>query len=242
MREGFAKIPTGARFRADVAPEATLSLLDEVNRRYNTHHDRDLLPGTNDCFREVIEEHLQRRSTSPHLLECAAEDRKDLHRTICDAVKLARADSTWKKVPKRPYSLATKFFHFLFPDTFAIVDEQAASSIASWRFFAFECEVPAKANERVEFSFQKLADKSASGYLGVLEFYSLVWDAASTELRDEALRVTRDVEQFLRRSPETGRARFTVLDLIDKLLWKASGNPIVLGIAQPPRSAQPSVS
>ncbi len=75
--------------------------------------------------------------------------------------------------------LSSKFLHFLLPDTFAIFDDQAATSIAMWRYFAFRCEAEAGASDSKQFSWDSIArDKSGSGYRGVLDFYHVVWSCA----------------------------------------------------------------
>jgi hypothetical protein len=103
-----------------------------------------------------------------------------------------------------------------------------------WRYFAFECEVDAKVRESEHFARRSIADdKSGSGYRGVLDFYRLVWSRSSNELRDEACSTASKFQTQIQKRYGTLRAKFTVLDLVDKLLWRGAGNPVVLGLATP---------
>ena len=88
----------------------------------------------------------------------------------------------------------------------------------------------------IEFSKESIAkDKSGSGYRGILDFYRVVWSHSSNELRDEACGTASLFQAHIQERYDAKRARFTVLDLVDKLLWKGNGNPVVLGLAMPQR-------
>jgi hypothetical protein len=172
----------------------------------------------------------RRHSTTMTLLDSSDTVRDEIHAVLVSSI--ARIKGTGSK---RPYSLASKFLHFLLPDTFAIFDDQAAASIAMWRYFAFECEVEGRADKSNQFSWRFIAeDKSGSGYRGVLDFYRVVWSSSSSKVCEEARRAASDFQTHIQERYDKKRARFTVLDLIDKLLWKGDGNPIVLGLAPAP--------
>jgi hypothetical protein len=119
------------------------------------------------------------------------------------------------------------------PESFAIADDQAAVSIATWRYFAFACENPnCKDGER--FNRKSTYDeKDGKGYKYILEFYQLVWLHATKDLRQQAEAVTSQLQALLRKHPNANQARITVLDLVDKLLWQANGNPFLLGVVTP---------
>lgn len=46
--------------------------------------------------------------------------------------------------------------------------------------------------------------------------------------------VKNRLNQHIRTQHDKQQVRFTAIDLIDKFLWKANGNPIVLGLPDPP--------
>jgi len=122
-------------------------------------------------------------------------------------------------VPGRPYSFVTKLLHFRCPDSFPICDSQAATSIQMWSYAAFEAE----GEQRDRFEWGALANTSGGGYKGVLEFYRRFWDAASESQRSRLAERAREMEGII-------HGRVTTLDLVDKLLWSATGDPLRLGL------------
>jgi hypothetical protein len=140
----------------------------------------------------------------------------EMARSIPDCLNAVRASGC-----KQPYSLLTKTLHFLFPDTFPIFDSQAAKSLWMWNLFAGQDVL------RVD----DIASGGGVGYSELMGVYRLVWWSADNELRNAARGAAKGLQQLLN---QNGTARVTVLDLIDKLLWHADGNPLMLGLAQPP--------
>jgi len=123
--------------------------------------------------------------------------------------------------------------HFIFPKSFVIYDSQAATSIAMWRNFAYECEDDTVAAETSRFSLKALLE-DGDRYKSFIEFYRILWSSVPEELRVETNRVAAELEEHLRTRHDNKQVQFTAIDLIDKVLWKANGNPIVLGLAEPP--------
>jgi hypothetical protein len=128
---------------------------------------------------------------------------------------------------KRPYSLTSKFLHFLFPELFVIDDSQAALSIWMWSLFAIAEEQP----ESRQFLSSRLQEKEGSGYAAMVRFYHQVWHSCTAKEQDRATLVATLVESYLRDGTGMNKARVTVLDIIDKHLWICNGNPIRLGLA-----------
>lgn len=118
----------------------------------------------------------------------------------------------------RHHSLLTKFLHFTYPDTFPIYDSRAAKSIQEWsRREHLEPQV------RRQFSFSRLSNTSGTGYAHLVNFYNLFWEVASSEERQ---RLDGVASEFT----HTVGAIVSKLDVVDKLLWGADGNPVKLGL------------
>lgn len=126
----------------------------------------------------------------------------------------------------RPYSLTTKFLHFLYSHLFAIYDAQARYSLWMWSLFAIGADQP----ESKQFALPRLLDTSGSGYPAMLSAYRLIWRSVSTEGRREAIKAARSLERLL----NVAGATVGPLSVIDLHLWKAAGDPIILGIAKAP--------
>lgn len=131
---------------------------------------------------------------------------------------------------KRPYSLTTKYLHFLFPDLFVIYDSQAAKSIWMWGLFAYGDGQP----EAGSLTVAKLSSTNASGYRDIMQCYHRIWHSCAPDERSRAVRAAKSLDAILVGEPDCQEARVSVLDLIDKHLWKCDGDPIRLGLASPP--------
>jgi len=57
----------------------------------------------------------------------------------------------------------------------------------------------------------------------LVEFYSQFWATARPEDRLQLQKVAKEMEDII-------GGRVTILDLVDKHLWTASGNPVILGL------------
>jgi hypothetical protein len=229
LRQRFAEHVVGEDFDDVTGSEESAKLLRHLNRVYGTRHDVKHLPAVYRFLMGAITGFRRDHPTNAALLDSSDSVRDDVHCVLASSI--ARIKETGSN---QPYSLASKFCRFLLPDTFPIFDDQAAASIAMWRYFAFECEVEAKTRESEHFTRRSIAnDKSGSGYRGVLDFYRLVWSTSSNELREKACGTASNFQTQIRERYDTPQAKFTVLDLMDKLLWKGAGNPVVLGLATP---------
>jgi len=146
---------------------------------------------------------------------CSEGDVKTLAEFVPEALDAIREAG----VPGRPYSFVTKLLHFCFPESFPICDSRAASSIQMWSYAAY----PDGGQDRERFEWGRLADPSGDGYDGVVEFYRRFWDAASAGQRSELAERSKEMERII-------GARVGILDLLDKLLWDAKGDPLPLGL------------
>ena len=146
---------------------------------------------------------------------------------VWETIRQILTDLRGQKI-RRDYSLVTKFLHFLFPNTVVIYDSQAAASIAVWRYFAFASEysqagADGEAPNADHYRYSTLADPSGSGYEYVCAFYRRFWASATEQERADLQRVSSELANTVRHS-------VTVTDLLDKLLWKANGNAVHLGL------------
>ncbi len=190
------------------------SILRELNWRYRTRYPLDQI---DDACQIVVEE-LEDRKWWHHrpapLLQCGKEE----SRAIADAIPhiLGRIG---ERGYRRPYSLLTKFLYFCFPECLPIYDAQVASSIQMWSYMAYRT----RGEEWQQFAIARTGDTSGQGYVAIVRFYRHLWNVASDSQRARLKALAVQAEATL-------GARVTVLDLIDKLLWRAAGDPLRLGL------------
>jgi hypothetical protein len=122
---------------------------------------------------------------------------------------------------RREYSLLTKFLYFTYPETFPIYDAQAARSVQEWAYFSFKEERNPK--ERTAFSFGTIGNLDGNGYRHLVEFYRRFWTEASPDDQVQLRKVADEMEGIV-------GAKVGVLDLLDKHLWMANGNRVLLGL------------
>jgi hypothetical protein len=133
----------------------------------------------------------------------------------------------------RNYSLLTKWLHFCFPETFAIYDRYAGKSIEAAIARIDSGQGPPR-SDKSQLEAARIGDSSGSGYIGLLNFYRLFWEAALTGGVDgQLLNVSVSNEAMIRAEPGGQAARVTTLDILDKLLWKAKGSMVTLGFDRP---------
>jgi hypothetical protein len=211
------------------ARDEGVSLFQEVNGRYRTRHAQAALPGLYDDFHAIIGKSAWLGSEAPRLLYCDEDQVSEIADTYLDILRLNA-----KRGDKRPFSLLTKFLHLCFPATFVIYDKQAALSVLTWSQHAFSA-LSATHPQRLQFD----ADNrhwvrhwdDRGWYEGLLRFYRLLWAAAQQAgLDGDLARVQLGLDQRLRTVKCAPEARLTVLDVIDSLLWQASGDAALLGL------------
>ena len=204
---------------AEMVASNDLELAEErlryLNGKYMTRYPLEHIPLTAGCIWNELRSRRWDVEKPPYLFGCSEEQKGKLSGLVpVILAAIAKADAP------RPYSLTTKYLHFCFPESFPICDNQAAESIQMWGYMAFDH----RGEEWQQFSWSRLVDTSGSGYRGVLEFYRRFWQAASDEQRSQLTEHARHLSDVVGGNVST-------LDLIDKLLWMASGDPLPLGLA-----------
>jgi hypothetical protein len=222
MRQEFSEIRWLVAQEAGSIRSRAVDRLERLNRDYRTRHPREDLPVLLDTSTELLARRGWQANEPPPLLGCTPADSDAIGGFLFELMSALAP-----KVRRRPYSLATKWLHFLFPESFPIYDAQAAGSIYQWSRTEPELTVA----ERGLFHPDRVMDAAGTGYRGIVEFYRRFWNAAGAgglqeELRDVAARLS----QRLATHPGCGAARVSVLDLVDKLIWRANGDGTVLGI------------
>jgi len=174
------------------------------------------LPIANDIVLDAVTNLYRKDGTNFRLLSSSDSERSAIESMMIECLAAIRRAGC-----ARPYSLTSKYWHFLLPEAFPIYDKQVASAIETWSRAAFDCQSPDGFRMSVRFRQGRTTDTSGSGYRGVLDFYHLMWEGSSADLRAEAHEVASALEGDVRRRYGTELARITVLDLIDKYLWRA---------------------
>ena len=157
----------------------------------------------------------------PRLMESTDEQAAVLAESISEILRRIH-----KTGCSRPYSLLTKYLHFCFPDSFPIYDAQAALSIQMWSYLAYDNRGP----EWQPFQFARIADTSGEGYHSIVRFYRRLWASSSHEQRSYLTMNSDYISEVI-------EGRVSVPDLVDKLLWSASGDPLPLGLMVRPDSS-----
>lgn len=211
MRWRFAELVATRRSTGSFA--SANERLRDLNRDYRTRFKLDHLPAVAASIERAIDQSRWWCESPPAVLGSSPEDAEAIASLVKRAVSGVTAPDA-----KRPYSLATKFLHFSFPETITIYDAQVAASIQVWSFFAFAHDEPGWRR----FGFWPIAATDAGSYRSVL-VYRAFWDAASPEQRDDLRRAAIDVSAVL-------GGPTTIVDLVDKLMWRANGDPRLLGL------------
>ncbi len=232
IREQFDALVNRLQRREECQQDALVALR-QLNRLYKTRFKSEDLPLLRDELLATLWTCDWLLAAPPQLLEYPEDQLQAITGVVKNVLQRTKAGGA-----KRPYSLVTKFLHFCFPTTFAIYDSQAAKSIHMWAVFAFDDDDAADKAVATRFDELVLGDTGGYGYSAVLNFYRTIWNASTPEDKT-ALNVQAARAQDLMRSHSgQSTARVTVIDLIDKLLWRARGNPVRLGLATPLISAE----
>jgi hypothetical protein len=219
-REDFFELRQQLQQSRSLALKHSVDLFDKLNADYRARYDRKYLGPACTAIIDCIPEsawHSNLFELSPVEADAIAE----VVRSIVSEIG--------KTLGKHPYSLATKFLHFLFPDLFVIFDSQAISSIGMWSYFALDEDEL----QQSRYAISKISAAKVGGYVDVMRFYRLVWHSSSSELRDRAICAATSLDSIFTSRGDGKNAHASVLDLIDKHLWYSNGNPIRLGLAKP---------
>jgi hypothetical protein len=119
-----------------------------------------------------------------------------------------------------PHSLLTKWLHFCFPDSFVIYDSRAACSVQMWSYFTY----PIGAGE--QFSANVIGRSDGSGYRGMLLFYQMCWELTTEDERAHLGKAAQTLSEEI-------DSAVGVIDVMDKMLWLANGDPRKMGLIRP---------
>lgn len=230
MRSVFSWItPSIARDAEAARCHATVLLLTLGERYKAIWRDTRI---TFPVFYDAMYQNVDRRgwwsSAPPSLFGSGPDEAAEIAEVVKDTLTAFQ-----KGGDHRNYSLLTKWLHFCFPDTFAIYDSYAGTSIQAAMACIGAGQKPAPYDRR-QFESIRIADSSGSGYVGLLNFYRLFWEeAVASGLDGDLLKTAAAAEEMVRAEPGGQAARVTPLDILDKLLWKAKGSVNELGIGRP---------
>jgi len=230
LRRGFAELMEDARTDQASWRKRARELLRALDIQYKTQIRRWKGEEGLETCAEVIQEGLEHgglsellKSGSPKLFPSSEEEAGRALKCDRDVQEVLH-ETRERMNHYRPYSFVTKILHFCFPETFAIYDLQSAVSIRTWSWFAYNSRAGENSEDPLkEWDVGRIGDPSGAGYRKVLEFYQMFWCAASAQ----------EQKELSGRAEKMGGlidADVSTVDLLDKLLWKANGDPLILGL------------
>jgi hypothetical protein len=151
------------------------------------------------------------------LMKDSTIDTETLAKFVKDV--LASASSPTQSL-KRPYSLLTKWLHFRYPQKYVIYDSQAASSVQEWSYFTYPLSEDDSAKK---YQLVQTAVTSATGYKALLDFYRRCWSESDEQQQLQLQEVANNLSNEI-------KAHVSTIDVIDKTLWLAAGDPRKLGL------------
>ncbi|MDO8589108.1 MAG: hypothetical protein Q7T82_18930 [Armatimonadota bacterium] len=214
MRKSFASLVADLASGSPQSITRVTERLQYLNGTYRTRYPVASMPCAVNVLVKLIGDMGWWRTSPPVLFGSSEIDSEQLANMIPGIL-----DGIEKQGCKRPYSLLTKFLHFCFPDSFPIYDAQAASSIQMWSFLAFKN----RDADWKQFRLLEMTDTSGHGYKSLVKFYNLFWSTTNDAQRTELVRSTNMLSHHI-------GGKVSILDLVDKLLWLASGDPLPLGL------------
>ena len=219
MRQGFAELRRRLANPTASLARLHLEMLMMVNAKYRTRFPSEQLSAASQAILKVIKGRNWPGRTPPTLLVDTSAAGLEVTETVRRAIRAVHS-----ACEKRPYSLTTKFLHFCYPDTFPIYDSRAAASVECWSYFAFGNSNPP------HFRRWAMMETDGGGYKAIVSFYQSVWRSCPQGQQRKARKSVSDLEKRLSARFHKADAEISVLDLIDKLIWKADGNPFKLGL------------
>jgi hypothetical protein len=88
-----------------------------------------------------------------------------------------------------------------------------------WSYAAFDT----RGQEWEAYSYNAVSDMSGSGYSGVIRFYRMFWNEADETQRKAIVEGAEYVSKTI-------DGHVSAVDVIDKVLWSANGDPARLGL------------
>ncbi len=229
IRQGFAEITGAIAANKAGAQPAAIDLLKEMGKRYRAiwSDTKIRYPVFYDCMYQAVDRRGWWTSTPPRLLGAADEEVEAMGEALKDALTLftQRGDG-------RNYSLLSKWLHFCFPDTFAIYDSHAAHSVETVSK-KVSLRLARGGVQSTHLLREAISNTSGKGYLGLLNFYRLFWDAASSAgMTNDIQNESEKIQSLLREERGCESARVSPLTLLDMLLWMSNGSPQALELEQ----------
>lgn len=221
MRDGFAQLKAGAGGTDGL--DHTYATLRSVNGFYRTRYSLARLREMAQIVFDSVSSHGWWHIDPPDLLHCAKTEAEPVASFISKTLREISGSGL-----HHPYSLLTKWMHFCFPESFVIYDWQVASSVQTWSYFAFPLEDDGSA----EFAAARIAQPGGTGYRGLVSFYRLCWQAASSDQQEALQTAAQQLSNAI-------DSHVSVIDVIDKALWNANGDPRKMGLlthGNPPSS------
>lgn len=189
--------------------------LQDLNAFYNTRYASNEIAPFSRILINALDEFGWVGSKPPMLMNDTHVDTSYLADFVQSVLRSAADDHL-----KRPYSLLTKWLHFRYPLTFVIYDSQAALSIQEWSYFTYPLSDISCGNQ---YQCDKTMNTSGSGYKALLDFYQTCWLQSDEQQRQLLRQTAEDLSRKI-------GAYVSNIDVIDKTLWLASGDPRKLGL------------
>ena len=221
MRDGFAQLKAGAGGTDRL--DHTYATLRSVNGFYRTRYSLARLREMAQIVFDSVSSHGWWHIDPPDLLHCAKTEAEPVASFISKTLREISGSGL-----HHPYSLLTKWMHFCFPESFVIYDWRVASSVQTWSYFAF----PLEEDGYAEFAAARIAQPDGTGYRGLVSFYRLCWQAASSDQQEALQTAAQQLSNAI-------DSHVSVIDVIDKALWIANGDPRKMGLlthGNPPSS------
>jgi hypothetical protein len=217
MRSVFSRVTPAIASDRKSARSCAHVLLYTMGVRYGAIGPTTKINFFYESINEMIEKRGWWNSKPPPLFGSSEVEAKEIAAVVPDSLDLFK-----RRGDDLTYVLATKWLYFCFPETFAIYDKLAATSIGKV-FSRLNFGPNADRLDTRQFHFYSLRDGRGRGYIGMVNFYRSFWSAACASGLDTQLTAVANENQLvLRRQPGCEDARVSTLDILDKLLWIAS--------------------
>jgi len=115
MRQAFAEHKVADDFDVVAVSEESAEILRHLSGFYGTRHDLKHQPDVYRILMEAVAVFGRRHRTTMTLLDSSDAERDEIHGVLVSAIARIKGIGS-----KQPYSLASKFLHFILPTTFAI--------------------------------------------------------------------------------------------------------------------------
>lgn len=202
------------RLPSGVTAELVFNTLRGINGFYNTRHSLEHVREFAGILLKAVKDAGWWSADPVMMLDCSDSDAESLAEFVCNTISNIHASG----LPK-PYSLLTKWLHFCFPDSFAIYDARISLSVQAWSYFTHKLTDPSSG----KFLAAETWNTDGSGYKGIIEFYRCCWQYSNEGQQSRLRACAADLTELI-------GAPVGVIDVLDKLLWLANGDPRKMGL------------